>query len=363
MPYAAIVYNKKEPMKIEEVQYRRIGDNEIFVKLAACGVCHSDLSILNELFPSPTPIILGHEAAGEVVEVGAKITGIAKGDHVVGLWRPACGKCRYCLNGKSHLCRLGDDPTSAATGRITSGSTPIHQFLGVGGFSEYAILSENAFIKIDPSMPLQKAALLGCAVITGFGAASHGAKIKAGDEVAVFGCGGVGLNIIQGAKNCGAKTIVAIDLDDNKLELAKQFGATHALNAKTPKLRKAIQEFTDHQEGVDYAFDAVGNVEIETEAYLSLCRGGTVVSVGIAHMIEKISIPQMLTVMQEKCVRGSLAGSHSIHEAIPSMVTLYRQHKLKLDELVTKTYSIREANDAMNDLRSGKNARGVLVYS
>jgi S-(hydroxymethyl)glutathione dehydrogenase/alcohol dehydrogenase len=362
MPHAAIVYKKDQPMKIEEVRHRPLQEGEAMVRLAACGVCHSDLSILDELFPAPTPVILGHEAAGVVEEVGPKVTSVGRGDHVVALWRPSCGTCRYCRSGRSHLCKLSDDPTTPTAGRAFSGDTMVYEFLGVGGFSEYSIISENALVKIDKSIPLQTAALLGCAVITGFGAAHHCARVREGDEVAVFGCGGVGLNIIQGARHGGARTIIAIDLDDAKLEFARRFGATHTLNGKSPKLNKEIRNLTFEGQGVDYAFDAVGNVGIATEAYLSVCRGGSVISVGSAHIMEKISVPQLLTVLQEKCVRGSVAGSHNIHDAIPSLISLYQQRKLMLDELVTKTYPLRDANEAMDDLRRGRNARGVLVY-
>ncbi len=362
MPHAAVVYDKKSPMKIEEIRLRSIHDNEILVRWAACGVCHSDLSILNELFPCPVPVILGHEAAGVVLEVGAKISGVAVGDHVVGVWKPGCGTCRYCKGGQSHLCRMGDDPTTPTVGRVVNDGPPIHQFLGVGGFADHAILSSNAFVKIDRGIPLEKAALMGCSVITGFGAATHGAKLKSDDEVVVFGCGGVGLNIIQGAKYSGARVIIAVDIDPAKLEMAKQFGATHTLDGKTPKIRKEIQSLTTDGAGVDYAFDAVGNKEIDAEAYLSTRRGGEVVLVGIAHMADQVAIPQMLTVLQEKSVRGSLAGSRDVITSIPELIGLYLQKKLKIDELVTKTYSLREANEAMDDLRKGKNARGVLVY-
>ena len=362
MPYAAVVYEKDQPMKIEEVRYRDLQDDEVRVKLAACGVCHSDLSILNELYPCPTPVILGHEAAGVVEEVGPKVGGVAKGDHVVGVWKPSCGSCRYCKSGKAHLCKLGEDPTSRAAGRISSGETMIEQFLGIGGFSEATILSENALVKIDPSLDLAKAALLGCAVLTGFGAAQSTAGVKDGDEVAVYGCGGVGLNIIQGARECGAKTIIAVDLDDAKLEQASEFGATHCLNASTPDLHKAIRGLTEARQGVDYAFDAVGSVQIVEQAFRAVCKGGEVILVGIDHMKNKFSFSDFQLVVLEKGIRGCMAGSLDPIVAVGELISLYQNKRLKLDELITRTYSLNEANDAMNDLREGKNARGVLVF-
>lgn len=366
MPRAAIVRQLDRPMTLEDVNHRPLREGEIYVKIAACGVCHSDLSVLNGVLPAALPSVLGHEAAGVVLEVGPGVSGVAKEDHVVALWRPACGQCRYCRAGDGHLCRLGDDPTTAAQGRITladGAAEPemINQFLGVGGFSDHAILSVNAFVKIDPSVPLDRAALLGCAVITGFGAAVHGAGVKQGDEVAVFGCGGVGLNIIQGARHAGASVVIAIDLDPAKLEMATTFGATHTLDAKNPKLAKAIKEFTTEKLGVNYAFDAVGSVAITEQGYHSLARGGEVISVGIAAAKDAFSIPQAMSVLQEKGVRGSLAGSTGVARMIPELIDLYKAHKLKLDELVTKTYTLDQANEAMDDLRAGRNARGVIL--
>lgn len=361
MPIAAVVRDKKAPMTIEEIVLRPIQEGEVLVRVAACGVCHSDLSVLNEVLPAEVPVILGHEAAGVVVEVGPGVSGLAKGDHVVALWKPGCGTCRYCKSGRSQLCKVGDDPAKAAVGRITADGKGINQFIGVGGFAEMIILSRNACVKIDPSISLEKAALLGCAVITGFGAAKYCAKVKTDDEVAVFGCGGVGLNIIQGAACCGAKTIIAIDTDPHKLEIARSFGATHTLDAKSAKLRKEVQALTVEAAGVDYAFDAVGNINVLNEAYLSLARGGEVIMVGIAHIAERFALPQTLSVLHEKGARGSVSGSHDVSSAILELIDLYKAKKLKLDELVTKTYSLRDANEAMDDLRTGKNARGVLV--
>lgn len=361
MPHAAVTYKKDQPLKVEEVTYREPREHEVMIKLAACGVCHSDLSILNELYPCPTPVILGHEAAGVVVEVGPNVKGISKGDHVVGLWRPSCGECRYCRSGRAHLCKLGEDPTSRAADRVKAGDTAVYEFLGVGGFSEYSILSDNALVKIDKSMPLDKAALLGCAVLTGFGAAENCAHVKEGDEVAVFGCGGVGLNIIQGAKHCGAKTIIAVDLDDAKLEIARQFGATHTVNAKEPDTHKAVRKLTAENQGPDYAFDAVGHTGLIDQAYKCVCKGGEVILVGIPHMKDTYSISPIVTVLAEKGVKGSLGGSISPGTAVPQLIAHYQSGALKLDELVTKKYSLRETNEAIDDLRAGKNARGVLV--
>ena len=362
MPYAAVVHDKNRPMKIEQVELRAPRNGEVRVRVSACGVCHSDLSVLNEFFACPTPVVLGHEAAGIVEEVGPGVDNFRKGDHVVACWSPACGTCRYCRSGKVHLCNLADDPTSAAMDRMTLGSDAVAQFLGVGGFAEQIVVSDNALVKIDEAMPLDKASLLGCAVLTGFGAVQQAAKVGQGQEVAVFGCGGVGLNIVQAAALVGAKTIIAIDTDPAKLELASRLGATHTLPADTDAIHKEIRKLTEECQGVDYAFDAVGNVEIARTGYQSICKGGEVVLVGIAHFKDKLSLSQIVTVTQEKCVRGTTQGSANPWIAVPQLVSLYGNGKLRLDELVSRTYRLDEANQAMQDLRDGKNARGIIVF-
>jgi S-(hydroxymethyl)glutathione dehydrogenase/alcohol dehydrogenase len=361
MPRAAVVYQKDQPMKVEEVALRDLREHEVLVRVKACGVCHSDLSALNEFFACPTPVVLGHEAAGIVEAVGPGVTAVAVGDHVVAAWSPSCGECRFCKAGRRHLCNLADDPTSRAMDRTTSAGTAVASFLGVGGFAEQVILADNAVIKIDKDMPFDRAALLGCAVITGYGAARYCANVKPGDDVAVFGCGGVGLNIIQAARLAGAGLIVAIDLDDAKLEIARKFGATHTLRGDADGLHKQIRALTKEKAGLDYAFEAVGNAEIARVAFLSIAKGGDVILVGIAHMKEKVQLSQIAAVTQEKGMRGTTNGSADSWETVPLLIDLYRKKELKLDELVSRTYTLDEINEAMADLRSGKNARGVVV--
>jgi Zn-dependent alcohol dehydrogenase len=361
MPRAAVVYQKDQPMKVEEIVLRPIRDHEVLVRVKACGVCHSDLSALNEFFACPTPVILGHEASGIVEAVGSAVTSVAVGDHILAAWSPTCGECRFCKAGKRHLCNLADDPISRAMDRSTAAGVPVASFLGVGGFAEQIILADNAVICIDKTMPFDRAALLGCAVITGYGAARYAADVQKGDDVAVFGCGGVGLNIIQGARLAGAATIIAIDLDDAKLEMAKRFGATHTLRGDTPDLHKAIRPLTREKAGLDFAFEAVGNAEIARVAFLSIAKGGEVILVGIAHMKDKVSLSQIAAVTQEKGMRGTTNGSADSWKAVPLLIDLYRKKELLLDELVSRTYTLDEVNLAFADLRSGRNARGVVV--
>lgn len=362
MPHAAVVYKFDEPMKVEEVTYRDLREGEVMIKMAACGVCHSDLSVLNLIIPCPTPVILGHEAAGVVEEVGPGVTDVAKGDHVIGIWKPSCGNCRLCRSGKGHLCDLGTNPTMLAMDRCKVGDTPVIEFLAVGGFSEYTILNTTSLVKIEDSMPLDKAALLGCAVITGFGAAVNQAQVKKGDSVAIFGCGGVGLNIIQGAVHNGAETIVGVDLDDKKLEFAKTFGATHTLNGGSDTLIQDLKKLTVEKMGVDHSFDAVGHLGVIEQAAAVTCKGGNVIMVGVPKMTDKFDLHPFGQIFTEKPFRGTVAGSCTCSEALPELIDLYKNGKLKLDELVTKTYPLNEINDAFDDLRNGKNARGVIVF-
>ncbi len=346
-------------MSVEDIQLRATGAHEVRVDVKACGVCHSDLSVLNEFFACPVPVVLGHEAAGVVTEVGAEVKGVEVGDHVVAAWSPACGTCRFCRKGRVHLCDLADDPTSRAMDRFSAGGESVAQFLGIGGFSTEVLLADNAFVKIDPSMPLDKAALLGCAVVTGYGAVVYSAKVKPGDEVVVFGCGGVGLNIVQAARLAGASVIVAVDVDEKKLETARTFGATHVLDGREEGLHKAIRNLSTDRAGVDFAFDAVGNVNLARTGYQAICKGGEVILVGIAHFKDKLELSQIVAVTQEKGVRGTTNGSADTWTAVPELISLYG--KGDLDHLVSKTYTLDQANDAMDDLRAGRNARGVIL--
>jgi S-(hydroxymethyl)glutathione dehydrogenase/alcohol dehydrogenase len=357
---AAVVFDKRAPMRIEQLELRPTGPGEVRLRVAACGVCHSDLSVLEEYFACPTPVVLGHEAAGTITEVGPGVRGFSPGDHAVASWSPSCGACRYCRAGKRHLCRLCDDPTSAAAGRLAFRGEAVAQFLGVGGFAEETVLSANAVVKIDPVMPLEKACLLGCAVLTGFGAVDSAARIEPGQEVAVFGCGGVGLNVVQAAVRAGARLVIAVDRDERKLELARSFGATHGFAADTPELVKAIRALTVERQGVDCAFEVVGNAELARSCYQSICKGGQVVLVGIARATDKLSLSQLAAVTQEKTVRGSTQGSVDAWSAVPPLVRSYLDGKLRLDELVSRSYALDEINLAFEDLRAGRNARGIV---
>ena len=338
---------------------------EVMVKLAACGVCHSDLSATNGTIPLPPPLVLGHEGAGEVVEVGEGVANLAVGDHVVTSFIYMCGKCRFCSGGRPVLCveqgkALTTPPEGTPRVKDRDGK-PLNIFSGCGVMAEYATLSVDNVVKIDPKIPLDRAALVGCAVTTGVGAVFNTARVEPGATVAVFGCGGVGLNVIQGAAIAGAERILAIDTMESKLELAKKFGATDTLVVKPGEdPTKEIKKLTGG--GPDYAFECVGSGALAELAYKAIRRGGKAVIVGVARATDAASIKPMGMVFEEKSIQGSYFGSCVPRIDFPRMLQLYMAGRLKLDELITHRYKIDEAPQAFADLESGKNARGVIVF-
>lgn len=361
---AVVCREWKKPVTVEEIEVEAPRRDEVMVKIAACGVCHSDLSATNGVLPIPPPSVLGHEGAGHVVELGEGVTELAEGDTIVASWIPMCGTCRYCVSGKVWLC----DRTAAAitmpdgTSRLKDASgNPLNHFASTSVMAEYAVLHKDACVKIDPDVPLDRAALVGCGVMTGVGAALNTARVEPGSSAAVIGCGGIGLNVIQGAALAGANTIVAVDTADNKLEFARQFGATHTINPKSDgdPVAKVMGLVPG---GVDYAFECIGLGATITQAYNMICKGGKAVVVGVSPMTESVTLNAMMMPFQEKVLTGSMYGSARPHFDFPKFLALYKAKKLKLDELVTHTYSIDEAPRAFSDLEKGVNARGVIVF-
>ena len=362
----AVVFRElNQPVVVEEIAVDPPKRGEITVKMAACGVCHSDLSAVNGTIPLPPPLVLGHEAAGVVVEVGEGVSGIAVGDHVVSNFIYMCGSCRFCTGGRPVLCieqgkALLTPPEGTPRTHDAAGK-PLGIFSGCGVMAEYATLSMVNVVKIDPAIPLDRAALVGCAVTTGVGAVFNTAKVEPGSSVVVFGCGGVGLNAIQGAAIAGARQVIAVDTVASKLEFAKTFGATHTLLLKTGEDPvKELKKLTGG--GADYAFECVGNGELSGTAYRAIARGGKAVIVGVARGSDMISVKQPGMVFEEKTLQGSMFGSCVPRIDFPRMLGLYMAGKLKLDELITRRYSIDEAPQAFEDMQSGKNARGVIVF-
>ena len=360
---AAICRELDKPIVVEDIAVESPGRGEVLVKLGACGVCHSDLSAINGTNALPLPLVLGHEGAGVVEELGEGVSDLAKGDHVVFSFIYMCGKCRFCVAGRPVLClEQGKALTTPLAGKPRThdaAGKPLNIFSGCGSMAEYATVSAENLIKIDAKIPLDCAALVGCGVTTGVGAVFNTAKVQPGSSVAVFGCGGVGLSVIQGARIAGAEKIIAIDTLDAKLQMAKQFGATETLSAKEDAV-KALKKMTGG--GPDYAFECVGSGELAGTAYRAIRRGGLAVVVGVAKPSDSTSIRTMTLPFEEKTITGSYFGSCVPRVDFPRMLALYLTGQLKLEELITRRYSIAEAPQAFADLESGRNARGVVVF-
>jgi S-(hydroxymethyl)glutathione dehydrogenase/alcohol dehydrogenase len=351
---------------VEEIEVRGPKAGEVTIRVAACGVCHSDLSATNGTIPMPPPLVLGHEGAGVVVEVGEGVPGIAVGDHVVSTFVSMCGRCRWCVSGRPQLCDQatkaaatlpdGSVPTSDANGE------PLHVFSGCGVMAEHATLHADSVVPVDPAVPLDRVALLGCGVMTGVGAVFNTAKVEPGSIAVVFGAGGVGLNAIQACALAGAAMVVAVDPAESKLELARRFGATHTVNPATEaNVVRTLRKLTGG--GADYSFECVGRGEIVAQAYGALGKGGMAVVVGVAHPKDQTSIGTASLTFAEKTLTGSYFGSARPRQDFPRLLALYRSGRLKLDELITERYAIDHAPRAFADLAAGKNARGVIVFA
>jgi len=362
---AVIARELNRPVVVEEIAFDAPRRGEVMVEIDAVGVCHSDLSGTDGTIALPLPLILGHEAAGRVIEVGDGVTDLAVGDPVLANWIYMCGRCHYCTIGRPVLC----DQQGKALSTMVDGTVRTHDahgaalnvFSGVGVMAEYAVVHERNLIKYDPRVPADRAALVGCAVTTGVGAAINTARVQPGASCGVWGAGGVGLNAIQGCAIAGARQIVAIDTSDAKLELAKRFGATDVIKAPAGEdLTKSLKKATGG--GFDYAFECVGSGEVAAAAYRALRRGGLAVVVGVAPANAVTTVVTRTLPFEEKTLTGSYFGSARPREDFPRMLSLYSAGKLKLDELVTQRYQIDDAPRAFADLESGKNARGVIVF-
>ncbi|TAJ16308.1 MAG: Zn-dependent alcohol dehydrogenase [Dehalococcoidia bacterium] len=357
----AAVLRGPDPMTIEEVNLDGPRAGEVRVKVLACGVCHSDLHTINRAKGGalPVPVILGHEVGGIVEEVGSGVTSVKAGDHVVVAFRPNCGQCFFCLRGDGQLCERPDFPERAATGaspRLTQEGKPILQGIGVAGYSEYTVMPERGVVKVRDDAPLETICLVGCGVTTGVGAAIRTAKVEAGSTVAVIGLGGVGLNVVQGARLAGAKRIIAIDTVDSKADLAAKFGATHFVNAAKEDAVVAAQKAAGGY--IDYAFEAIGLGATVTQAFNMVRAGGTAVVVGVVG--QDVTIPG-LAFLREKRLIGSFFGSATLQHDIPLYVDMYMDGKLNLDDLVSRRRPLAEVNEAFEDMKTGGVARSVMM--
>jgi S-(hydroxymethyl)glutathione dehydrogenase/alcohol dehydrogenase len=364
---AAVLAAVDTPLEVrEDISIAAPGPGEVRIEMAASGVCHSDLSVQNGTIPLPTPIVLGHEGAGIVREVGEGVSRVAVGDHVVLSFVPRCGECYTCTRGQGYLCEKSAMQAMGGlldgTTRLTSNGAPLHQMACLGTFGTEAIVPEISMVKIPDDVPLQIAALIGCGVLTGVGAALNTASIREGDSVAVVGCGGVGLNVIQGAAIAGATRIIAIDRFDHKLDLAKQFGATEVVNAGERDAVGAVTELTEGR-GADVAFEVIGLKET-IEATINMVRpGGEAVLVGVPRMDVMLELNAAFTFLYlDKTVKGCWYGSSNVHEDVPKLLDLWKQGRLKLEELISKEIEVGDVNDAFAAMQKGEVARSVIRY-
>jgi S-(hydroxymethyl)glutathione dehydrogenase/alcohol dehydrogenase len=366
---AAVLPAIDEPLEVrDDVEIDRPHAGEIRIRLGASGVCHSDLSIQNgTLYGGPAPLVCGHEGAGVVEELGEGVTGLEPGDHIVVSWVPQCGQCFFCRRGQPNLCEAGTTATMAGslldgTTRLTSRGAPLYQMAAAGTFSEYAIIPAISAVKIDREVDLRVAALIGCAVLTGTGAAMNTARVSKGDTAAVIGCGGVGLNVIQGARLAGADRVIAVDMVETKLALAKQFGATDTVNAAQGDPLAAVMDLTE-QRGADITFEVIGLEATIQQAIAMARRGGQAILVGVPSLDVQVSVPAMIgLIVQEKTIKGCWYGSSDVRRDVPRLLDLYKEGELKLDELISREIWLDGINDAFEAMKSGEVARSVVVY-
>ena len=358
-------YAESRPVEVTEVNLDPPGPGEVLVQIKAAGVCHSDLSVVNGNRKRPVPRVLGHEAAGIIADIGPGVTSVKPGDHIVFIFAPSCGHCEPCLSGRPGICEPGTQAN--AEGRLLGGSqrlslngAPINHQSGVSCFAEYAVASEHSVIKIDDSLPLDEAALFSCAVITGVGAVLNTAQVPPGATVCVVGLGGVGLNALLAAKMLGAKRIVAIDVLDSKLALARQLGATDTFNASDPHCVVDMRDATGG--GTEYTFEAAGTVEAMGIAYQVTRRGGTTVSSGLSHPDHNVAIQHLSLVAEERTLKGSYMGSCVPMRDIPRYIHLYQQGQLPVDKLLSERIQLDDINAAFDKLDRGETIRQVIVF-
>ena len=360
---AAVCRRPHAPVAIESIDVDTPAGREVLVRTVATGVCHSDLHVVDgdSRFSLDKGMVLGHEGAGIVEAVGDQVTMFRPGDHVVACLSGFCGSCAQCLSGHPNLCVGGAVARSeSAPPRLSKGGQALTSFAGIGSYAERMLLHENSLVKIDPDVPLDRAALVGCGVLTGVGAALRSAGLEAGQTVAVFGVGGVGLSIVQGARIGGARQIIALDQFGGKLEMAERVGATHVVNTSHDDPVKAVRALTGGA-GVDHAFEAVGNATLVRQAIESLAIRGTATIVGVLPPDAKIEFPWM-AIRPECRVQTSRMGGNRFRIDIPRYLEFYRQGRLLLDEMVTRRGRLDDLNDAFRAMKAGEVARTVLTF-
>lgn len=364
---AAVAWEPNAPLSIEEVDLAAPKEGEVLVKIVATGVCHTDAFTLSGADPEGLfPVILGHEGGGIVVETGKGVTTLKKDDHVIPLYTPECRECLFCLSGKTNLCvkiraTQGKGLMPDGTSRFSKNGKMIHHYMGCSTFAEYTVVPEIALAKVNPAAPLDKVCLLGCGVTTGIGAVLNTAKVEKGATVAVFGLGGIGLSVIQGAKMAGAKRIIGIDINDNKKEIAMRMGATDFVNPKSQSkpIQQVIIEMTGW--GVDYSFECVGNVELMRAALECAHRGwGQSIIIGVAGSGQEIST-RPFQLVTGRVWKGSAFGGVKGRTELPAYVDQYMARKINIDDMVTFTMPLSDINQAFDYLHAGKAIRSVII--
>ena len=360
---AAVFHGPKMPLSIEDVELDKPQDREVLIKTVASGVCHSDLHFVEGLYPYPAPAVLGHEAAGIIEEVGKQVTYVKPGDHVICCLSVFCGNCEQCMSGHPNRCsnkaatqrNPGDKP------RISQKGKPVNQFLDISSYCEKMLLHENAVVKIREDLPLDRAALIGCGVTTGVGAVLNTAKIEPGSTVAVFGAGGVGLAAIQGARIAGARKIIAVDMFEGKLAMAKRLGATDTVDASSSDPVDEISKLTDGA-GVDYSFEAIGLKKVAEQAFLAIKPGGTATVIGMIPVGQKVELDGYMFLTERK-LQGSNMGSNRFRIDMPKYIDFYLQGRLNLDDMISRRGKLEDVNEAFRAMKAGEVARTVLMFN
>lgn len=363
---AAVLTEVKKPLEIWEVDIDPPREGEVLVRVVAAGVCHSDLHYIQGDLEAVLPAVPGHEGAGVVEAVGPGVTRFRPGDPVLFVFRAFCGQCFYCLNGRPALCDFSNP--IRRTGRMFDGTTrfhrdghDVHHILGVSCFAEYTVVPEQGLLKLPADVPLDRAALVGCGVTTGVGAVLFAAGVRPGESVLVIGCGGVGLNVVQGAALVGAGPIIAADIVPQKLEWARQLGATHTVNPREGDLLETVRSLTEGR-GADYAFEVIGRAETIQQAYAATRKGGTMVVVGLTPMGTTIPLDPLDLLRSEKTIKGTVYGTANLPRDIPRLLELYRLGRLKLDELISRRLRLEEINQGFEAMLAGSVARSIIVF-
>ncbi|MFO1320259.1 MAG: zinc-dependent alcohol dehydrogenase family protein [Burkholderiales bacterium] len=357
-------YAQSRPMSIEEVDLAPPQHREVLVQIKAASLCHSDLSTVNADRPRQMPMVLGHEASGVVVECGPGVNDLEPGDHVVLVFAPSCGECVSCKEGHPGRCEPGQKSNGAGTLlgggiRLSQNGQPVYHHVGVSAFADYCVVNRGSLVKIDKHLPFDEAAMFGCAVLTGVGAALNTAQVFPGARVAVVGLGGVGLNALLGAQVAGASQVVAIDIHDDKLDLAKSLGATDVINAKDPEAVQKVKELTSG--GVDFGLEMAGSVQAMELAYRVTRRGGTTVTAGLPHPEARWPLQHVNLTAEERTVKGSYVGSCVPPRDMPRYIDLYRKGRLPVNKLMSDHITLDQINEGFDRLASGHTVRQIIM--